>query len=151
MDGRACYACPTGAQCNETVRRATETLAIDYGTTSPRTSEGFYLFAAPASKHEQNCDPTRWKSDDPCKQYVGKRDNLTEVIHACSTENNFNSYWPADRVFSCLSGKSFYACDVSSLSQSDDEFIFLISSCALCCFIIGDKCMYKGHYCRGAG
>lgn len=117
MDGLVCYACPTGARCNETVRRATETMAIDYGTTSPRTSEGFYLFTAPASKHERNCDPEQWKSDDPCKPLVSEYDNVTEVVHACSGMSAFNSYWSADRIFSCLSGKSFYACDVS------DDFI----------------------------
>lgn len=112
MDGFRCYNCPTGAQCNMTVRRATETLGVEYGTTSPRTSEGYYLFMAPQSKQIRNCDPSQWKSGDPCKQYAEPGVALTDVIHSCATSSEFNKYWSADRTFSCVAGKAFYLCEV---------------------------------------
>lgn len=120
MDGLHCYNCPTGGLCNMTVRRATETLGTEYGTTSPRTSEGFYLFEAPQSKQLRNCNPVEWKSDDPCKPYaVSDPDaSVTDVLHACAALGNFNKYWSADRIFSCISNRAFYACDVAGACQS---------------------------------
>lgn len=97
------------------VRRATETMAAELGTVSPRTEEGFYLFSAPASKHESSClKPSQWKNEDPCKKIaLGEpRANLSDVIYECSNLNDFDVYWTPDRLFSCLSGKSFYTCDV---------------------------------------
>lgn len=121
MDGLRCYNCPTGGQCNMTARRATETLGTEYGTMSPRTSEGFYLFTAPQSKQLHNCDPAAWKSDDPCKAYAESMPeaNLTKILHECAASGDFNKYWSADRVFSCISDKAFYACDVADACQSD--------------------------------
>lgn len=112
MDGLRCYDCPTGAQCNMTVRRAIETLGMEFGTTSPRTSEGYYLFAAPQSKQTRSCDPAQWASDDPCAPYAANGANISDVLYACRTAFDFNKYWPADRVFSCVAGKTFYACEV---------------------------------------
>ncbi|TYZ62049.1 hypothetical protein PybrP1_007518 [[Pythium] brassicae (nom. inval.)] len=119
MDGLRCYDCPTGAQCNMTVRRATETLGIEYGTTSPRTSMGFYLFAAPQSKQVRNCDSAQWTSDDPCKPLAQTGANISDVLFACGTSPDFNKHWPADRVFSCVANKAFYACEVQGACQSD--------------------------------
>lgn len=116
MDGLRCYDCPTGAQCNMTVRRATETLGVEYGTTSPRTSKGFYLFAAPQSKQVRNCDPEQWTSDDPCKPLAHAESNISDVLYACGTTPEFTKHWSADRVFSCVAGKAFYVCEVR-----DDE------------------------------
>lgn len=112
MDGLRCYDCPTGAQCNMTVRRATETLGVEFGTTSPRTSEGFYLFNAPQSKQVRTCDPAQWAADDPCKAFVTPGANISDVLSACATSSEFRKYWSADRVFSCVAGKAFYVCEV---------------------------------------
>lgn len=152
MDGLACYPCPTGARCNETVRRATETIAIDYGTTSPRTSEGFYLFTAPATKHKQNCDPAQWKSDDPCKLLTDAQHNLTDVLHTCSLTATFKSYWSADRIFSCLSNQSFYACDVSGgIDLLSCPYISITLTETPCLMIAGNKRVYRRYHCRAIG
>lgn len=121
MDGLRCYNCPAGGQCNMTVRRATETLGTEYGTASPRTSEGFYLFAAPQSKKIRNCNPAEWKSDDPCKPIAESLPaaNLTEVLHLCAASVEFTKHWPADRIFSCIANKAFYVCEVAGACQSD--------------------------------
>ncbi|KAG6971379.1 hypothetical protein JG687_00002088 [Phytophthora cactorum] len=116
LDGLKCFYCPSGAKCNMTVRRATDTIAEELGTVSPRTEEGFYLFSAPATKQKSSCNkPSQWKNEDPCKKLAleNPRKNLSDVIYECSNLNDFNVYWSADRLFSCLSGKIFYTCDVS--------------------------------------
>lgn len=116
LDGVRCYDCPSGAKCTIAVRRATETIASDYGSSSPRTKEGYYLFEAPASKHAKQCSPSDWKSGDPCKAVAERStadENVTNVINSCSNLNGFKDYWTADRTFSCLAGLSFYSCEVS--------------------------------------
>ncbi|KAL4170016.1 hypothetical protein KRP22_010925 [Phytophthora ramorum] len=122
LDGMKCFDCPSGAKCNMTVRRATETIAQELGTISPRTQEGFYLFSAPASKEESSCfKPSQWKNDDPCKKVALETPtkSLSDVIYECSNYNNFNVYWDSERLFSCLSGKAFYTCDVEGACQAD--------------------------------
>ncbi|RLN97675.1 hypothetical protein BBJ28_00002549 [Nothophytophthora sp. Chile5] len=119
LDGMRCFDCPAGAKCNETVRRATETIGTELGTASPRTEGGFYLFSAPASKQHSSCqNPKQWKDLDPCKALAlaDPTADLAAVIYACSILNDFNVYWPADRLFSCLSGESFYTCDTEALT-----------------------------------
>ncbi|KAE8910351.1 hypothetical protein PF003_g5036 [Phytophthora fragariae] len=84
--------------------------------------EGYYLFSAPASKRTTSClKPTQWKKDDPCKPLALENPaaNVSEVIYNCSNLNDFNVYWPAERLFSCLSGNSFYTCDISSACEAD--------------------------------
>ncbi|KAG2864518.1 hypothetical protein PC113_g4493 [Phytophthora cactorum] len=122
LDGLKCFYCPSGAKCNMTVRRATDTIAEELGTVSPRTEEGFYLFSAPATKQKSSCNkPSQWKNEDPCKKLAleNPRKNLSDVIYECSNLNDFNVYWSADRLFSCLSGKIFYTCDVEGACQAD--------------------------------
>ncbi|KAH7479024.1 uncharacterized protein KRP23_5823 [Phytophthora ramorum] len=122
LDGMKCFDCPSGAKCNMTVRRATETIAQELGTISPRTQEGFYLFSAPASKEESSCfKPSQWKNDDPCKKVALETPtkSLSDVIYECSNYNDFNVYWDSERLFSCLSGKAFYTCDVEGACQAD--------------------------------
>ncbi|KAG6975833.1 hypothetical protein JG688_00001981 [Phytophthora aleatoria] len=105
-----------------TVRRATDTIAEELGTVSPRTEEGFYLFSAPATKQKSSCNkPSQWKDEDPCKKLAlgNPTKNLSDVIYECSNLNDFNVYWSADRLFSCLSGKTFYTCDVEGACQAD--------------------------------
>ncbi|KAE9047636.1 hypothetical protein PR002_g937 [Phytophthora rubi] len=84
--------------------------------------EGYYLFSAPASKRTTSClKPTQWKKDDPCKPLALENPaaNVSEVIYNCSNLNDFNVYWPAERLFSCLSGNSFYTCDILSACEAD--------------------------------
>jgi hypothetical protein len=98
-----------------TVRRATETIAEELGTSSPRTEAGFYLFSAPSSKQSSSClKPSQWKDEDPCKEIALENPaaSLTDVIYDCANLNDFDVYWPAGRLFSCLSGKALYTCDV---------------------------------------
>jgi hypothetical protein len=115
LDGVKCYDCPTGAKCSQYVRTALEVKAIEYGTASPRTDEGYYLFHAPATKQERICDWTKWKDSDPCKVVAkeSKSKNVTDIIHTCSLRGGFKDAWTSDRVFACLSGSYFYHCDVS--------------------------------------
>ncbi|KAF1335529.1 hypothetical protein FI667_g1090, partial [Globisporangium splendens] len=94
-----------------TVRRATEVLGVEYGATSPHTAESYYLFTAPQSKQIRNCDPSQWRSDDPCKPYAEPGMNLSDVLHSCATSSEFNKYWSADRTFSRVAGKAFYVCE----------------------------------------
>ncbi|KAE9154581.1 hypothetical protein PF006_g1371 [Phytophthora fragariae] len=122
LEGIECFDCPPGARCNMTVRRATQLIGEELGTVSPRTEEGYYLFSAPASKRTTSClKPTQWKKDDPCKPLALENPaaNVSEVIYNCSNLNDFNVYWPAERLFSCLSGNSFYTCDISSACEAD--------------------------------
>jgi hypothetical protein len=124
LDGVRCYACPTGSKCTIAVRRATETVANDYGSASPRTKEGYYLFEAPASKHARQCNPSNWKDGDPCKQVTKiAGENVTDIINDCANANGFKDYWTADRTFSCLSGLSFYACEVSGVVSFLDPLV----------------------------
>ncbi|ETM37615.1 hypothetical protein L914_15837 [Phytophthora nicotianae] len=122
LDGLKCFDCPSGAKCNMNVRRGTDTIAEELGTVSPRTEEGYYLFSAPATKQESSCNkPSLWKDEDPCKNLAleNPTKNLSDMIYECSNLNDFNVYWSADRLFSCLSGKSFYTCDVEGACQAD--------------------------------
>ncbi|KAE9052382.1 hypothetical protein PR001_g577 [Phytophthora rubi] len=122
LEGIECFDCPPGARCNMTVRRATQLIGEELGTVSPRTEEGYYLFSAPASKRTTSClKPTQWKKDDPCKPLALENPaaNVSEVIYNCSNLNDFNVYWPAERLFSCLSGNSFYTCDILSACEAD--------------------------------
>ncbi|POM59578.1 hypothetical protein PHPALM_31664, partial [Phytophthora palmivora] len=122
LDGVKCFDCPSGANCNMTVRRATETMAVELGTTYPRTQEGYYLFSAPASKQESHClKPSQWKNEDPCKKVALRNTstNLADVIYECSNLIDFNVYWPPDRLYSCLSGTTFYTCDVEGACHAD--------------------------------
>eukprot|EP00644_Phytophthora_capsici_P002327 jgi/Phyca11/114976/e_gw1.27.140.1 len=122
LDGFKCFNCPSGAKCSQNVRRATQTLAEELGTASPRTQEGYYLFYAPASKQESACKhPSQWKEEDPCKKLALKDPtaNLSDIIHTCSLQIGFDVYWSADRLFSCLSGKSLYTCDVKGACHAN--------------------------------
>lgn len=114
LDGVRCYTCPTGAKCIMSARRATETVSRDVGTASPRTKEGYYLFAAPSSKYAKQCDPDKWRSDNPCVPVAEEMPgaNVTDIINSCSILSGFKEYWTADRIFSCLSGMAFYTCEV---------------------------------------
>jgi hypothetical protein len=105
------------------VRRATETKASEFGTSSPRTVQGYYLFAAPASQQIRSCDPAQWRDADVCKAVAEKQPkgtNVTEIIQQCSMLGpRFVDSWPADRVFACLSNQSFYTCDVEDACEAD--------------------------------
>ncbi|DBA01331.1 TPA: hypothetical protein N0F65_001836 [Lagenidium giganteum] len=119
MDGERCYDCPTGAACSTFIRRATETTASEWGTTSPRTTVGFYLFNAPSTQHARACNHSEWKDTDPCNEYVKPNLTITEIIHACATAPGFKDSWSPDRIFSCLAQKSFYTCDVLGACNPD--------------------------------
>ncbi|EEY65758.1 uncharacterized protein PITG_03282 [Phytophthora infestans T30-4] len=112
------------------VRRAIDTIAEELGTISPRTEEGYYLFSAPATKRESSCNkPSLWKDEDPCKKIAlgNPSKNLSDVIYECSNLNDFNVYWSADRLFSCLSGKTFYTLSTVSCTTGYD-----LAICSVC-------------------
>ncbi|KAJ0410569.1 hypothetical protein ATCC90586_006593 [Pythium insidiosum] len=122
LDGVKCFECPSGARCNLFVRRATETKVVEYGTSSPRTSEGFYLFKAPSTRQTRFCDPMQWRDTDPCKSVAEELPPGTDVatiVQQCTLQPKFRDSWPANRVFSCLSGRSFYSCDIESACKPD--------------------------------
>ncbi|TMW60500.1 hypothetical protein Poli38472_000542 [Pythium oligandrum] len=121
MDGLKCFECPVGARCNISARRPTEIKATEVGTTSPRTIEGFYLFAAPASRLERSCNPAKWTATDPCRNVSQSMPgaNVSDIIRQCSTAPKFRDSWPPARVFSCLSKQALYTCDVEGACQSD--------------------------------
>ncbi|EEY68021.1 uncharacterized protein PITG_18092 [Phytophthora infestans T30-4] len=110
LDGERCYLCPPGATCEQKDQRGTTT-----GVVSPQRQQGYFVSKTRSTYAASSCDnPETWLDDDPCKS-IGVA-NLTARIHQCASEEPdvFYKYWSRTRVYSCLSGNEYYACDTNA-------------------------------------
>ncbi|KAG4059859.1 hypothetical protein PC123_g5228 [Phytophthora cactorum] len=110
LDGERCYLCPPGATCEQKDQRGTTT-----GVISPQRQQGYFVSKTRSTYAASSCnDPESWVDDDPCKAIDVA--NLTARIHECASEEPdvFSKYWSRARVYSCLSGNEYYACDTNA-------------------------------------
>lgn len=122
IDGVKCYNCPVGATCEQ----IDETGVVN-GVSIPSRNKGYYLTDSQASFLSSDClDQSKWAQDDPCRTI--QEPNITYIISKCSKLPNFDQYWSRQRIFACISGKSYYACDVRTVSKRKNihcSFVFL--------------------------
>ncbi|ETP13776.1 hypothetical protein F441_11168 [Phytophthora nicotianae CJ01A1] len=110
LDGERCYLCPPGATCEQKDQRGTTT-----GVISPQRQQGYFVSKTRSTYAASSCDnPELWLDDDPCKSIDVP--SLAARIHECASEkpDTFFKYWSRTRVYSCLSGNEYYACDTNA-------------------------------------
>ncbi|KAL3673998.1 hypothetical protein V7S43_001683 [Phytophthora oleae] len=110
LDGERCYLCPAGATCEQKDQRGTT-----IGVISPRRQQGYFVSKSRSTYASSSCDdPTLWPDDDPCKAV--KEDDLTSRIHECANASLeiFYKHWSRSRIYVCLSGNEYYACDTNA-------------------------------------
>eukprot|EP00644_Phytophthora_capsici_P005992 jgi/Phyca11/539096/estExt2_Genewise1Plus.C_PHYCAscaffold_20965 len=110
LDGERCYLCPAGAICEQKDHRGTT-----IGVVSPIRQQGYFVSKARSTYAASSCDdPMLWPDDDPCKAI--KEDDLTSRIHECANASLevFYKYWSRSRIYACLSGNEYYACDTNT-------------------------------------
>ncbi|KAK1948575.1 putative outer membrane protein pmp20 [Phytophthora citrophthora] len=110
LDGERCYLCPAGATCEQKDLRETT-----IGVVSPLRQQGYFVSKARSTYAASNCDdPALWPKDDPCKAI--QEDDLTSRIHECANASLevFYKYWSRSRIYACLSGNEYYACDTNT-------------------------------------
>ncbi|KAE9360352.1 hypothetical protein PF008_g1847 [Phytophthora fragariae] len=109
LDGGKCYLCPAGATCEGKDESGT---AI--GVVFPQRQEGYFMAKTRSTYATSNCDsPDSWPSNDPCKAI--NQTNLADLLLNCSGDaENFAKFWGRNRIFSCLSGHEYYACDTNT-------------------------------------
>ncbi|KAE9133813.1 hypothetical protein PF007_g3195 [Phytophthora fragariae] len=109
LDGGKCYLCPAGATCEGKDESGTT-----IGVVFPQRQEGYFMAKTRSTYATSNCDsPDSWPSNDPCKAI--NQTNLADLLLNCSGDaENFAKFWGRNRIFSCLSGHEYYACDTNT-------------------------------------